>query len=1558
MDSKMKQHLDEILKDNITKFTTLETQRDLEEKVNREKALKNDYHGRELLELLQNVDDAYQELCEKDSLLKGRKVTAFIEYKDNVLTIANTGTEFTKDTIERLCQGSVSSKKINYIGSKGIGFRSVLNWAKEIYIYSGRYALRFSEQYAGRQLESIKDNKIVKRQLTDAKNNGEELYFPMLCAPEAVEPIEKDCDTVIKIIVNPENINDDYNVTNQINELDYYILLFLPNITDIEIKTDNDSKHYSKESSYKDGIKIIGITSLVNGGMVSQKEEFYFFDNNGNAPKIKRGTNVPEEIKLAAAIPKDITNKSFNVYSFFPIIGVQSPFRSLLHATFLLNQNRNALVTDKEQINERVLKELLCFYVNTVCNNFKNMECTFDAVSLLLPLNFSDDSNWRFTAGFREFSLEEYYLNILIDKKILPTVNGDYISVKDEPKLLLFEYPSVFCGEGFGSLIKPLAPEENCFIKKLSKINDDSYNLEYTAEELCSLINRISAGWKLEQQIEVFVWWNDMFHHSDFLPDLIKNNKNEFLKKGQTCFLSGNVAVLPDWTWAKITIISKRYQDALINYYEQKRPEEIERLNLDKAEKKISKSRALTNLVKSSLVTLREQSTDDLISPVNESIEDDYERAVAFVKWLWKEHRATVFKQEALSINYKFPDANKQVKPSKFLYFDKKYGNDLGETLMSHTDMSIFEAPDAFEIALDDSDEFRRFINKLGVLELPKIEKTPAPDESYKNMLKCNLEGFRYFVRFSVDYIKNIDEILKNITMETIIAWITRDQNIYNAVLSGVESAGSFIEYKKSGKRYNDYLGANISSYLLFIFSTSKWIKISGDVFAPNECLFTDDKKLLNVFPCVTTNMVKELSRNTKTTNNDSVKRILRNLGVKEKIYEFDSDMFYSCLLRLSDPSVDKDGYISRMIYRQCIDADTDFNFAESPNKAKFFSEGKVFAKNKNEQGFYPVNEVFFSSSAVLNMANRMMIFTPQKSGSVKKMKDLFNVDALNEKYSLINESIVTHRLDAEFQVKFNEFLRYAFCYRVENESGDDIRRFKDIKVTLVSAVKILIDDGQMEIFESYSAIRKSNYQWYIYVSKDIFKPDDFKISVSIEDIFNVMLNYPGKLLLDKFSELYRSGENYKKMLLKKDFGTLDILDKADRILHNSETIKENFIRAILKNQNYNDESKKIIDNNLDFSDFDSIKNKKYLVLLLRSLKWEVSDLIDHGYDRDIAIVDYNEKTMGDCVKKYKKKYRSSLYLKLKDSDISAKKSFLDKYYRFVNFNFDSPELQSVNFDPLAAVKNHFAELNTEVEVINLDEIYSNNRRAFLNAKESGFIDILDRHEHDSLLYFGEFDYLNTVYEKYINDKSDSGKPPLIDTSKNVKDLVIPRVLDAPVPKKSIDDAERRKVSGKTYSIGKEQISNEKKQMQGDEAEHIVVTALRGRKIGKVCDYFNSAEYSTKWVSGAAKRIEHLPGDDTLRYDIELSADNQPTLYIEVKSSEKGECVFQLSDGEYSFACDNADNYMVIFVGSMNSESQIYIAPLEPGFWESEHYEVTPNNYTVTCIRSDVTCLR
>ena len=213
---------------------------------------KESYHGREILELLRNVDDAYQSLIEEGKGNKGDKVTAYISLDNDVLTVANTGTAFNYESIKRLSVGHASQKGDRYIGNKGTGFRSVLNWAKEVEIYSDGYNFRYSKRFATSCFNQIDKSKIASQ-----LKNKPDLCLPILSVPEWIEDKddkrtkqEKEYNTVIKIIIDAETQNDKQGVLEQLDGLDMNILLFLPNITEIKVYNNGQEKIFSKRKTW------------------------------------------------------------------------------------------------------------------------------------------------------------------------------------------------------------------------------------------------------------------------------------------------------------------------------------------------------------------------------------------------------------------------------------------------------------------------------------------------------------------------------------------------------------------------------------------------------------------------------------------------------------------------------------------------------------------------------------------------------------------------------------------------------------------------------------------------------------------------------------------------------------------------------------------------------------------------------------------------------------------------------------------------------------------------------------------------------------------------------------------------------------------------------------------------------------------------------------------------------------------------------------------------------------------------------------------------------------
>ncbi|HFL7242408.1 TPA: hypothetical protein ACHAKI_001652, partial [Enterococcus faecium] len=239
--------IDELRDIFIRKYTDSELSNELEKACSEEYELMRDYNGRQILELLQNVDDAYGDIKSENDA-SNDEVKVQITYKNNILEVGNTGTSFSKDTIERLCLGRASNKSSQNIGNKGTGFRSLLNDAEWVELYSGEFAIRFSEEFTKKLFEqyvsrdSDKFSELIFEQKKNWKKEDYDLCFPIMNCPQPINKIDSGFDTLIRVKLKETNLSKGTSVSKQLQQPFYKSLLFLPNITKIVIETTDDEK--------------------------------------------------------------------------------------------------------------------------------------------------------------------------------------------------------------------------------------------------------------------------------------------------------------------------------------------------------------------------------------------------------------------------------------------------------------------------------------------------------------------------------------------------------------------------------------------------------------------------------------------------------------------------------------------------------------------------------------------------------------------------------------------------------------------------------------------------------------------------------------------------------------------------------------------------------------------------------------------------------------------------------------------------------------------------------------------------------------------------------------------------------------------------------------------------------------------------------------------------------------------------------------------------------------------------------------------------------------------
>ena len=177
---------------------------------NREQSHIKDYHGRELLELIQNADDAGINFIGETKLK--------IKLLKNELYVTNTGIPFSTEGIKSLMVSDISPKEAlgeKYIGYKGLGFRSILSWASSVAIISGNAKVGFSRSGANKWLSNLMESheSISTRVKSYSAKTQTKMPVSVLDAPVCLNGSIDDKEFASLVKHGDAFISNDYNTS-------------------------------------------------------------------------------------------------------------------------------------------------------------------------------------------------------------------------------------------------------------------------------------------------------------------------------------------------------------------------------------------------------------------------------------------------------------------------------------------------------------------------------------------------------------------------------------------------------------------------------------------------------------------------------------------------------------------------------------------------------------------------------------------------------------------------------------------------------------------------------------------------------------------------------------------------------------------------------------------------------------------------------------------------------------------------------------------------------------------------------------------------------------------------------------------------------------------------------------------------------------------------------------------------------------------------------------------------------------------------------------------------
>lgn len=1563
--------------DDFVSACQLPTQKTFRKRVQVDEDLKKSYEGRELFELLQNADDAWVES-------NGKKSKVIIELRNDALIIKNNGIPFNAETINNLCQGNASGKlSQNYIGCKGIGFRSVLNCADEIFIYSGAgdayYSVRFSKEFAAKKLALIKHLSHIQKEIQDLQCKGLNPEVPILAVPEYVWPISKSFDTEIHLILRPVERDSLYKKFKEdIDTFNKNVLLFLPHITEIEFKIEETKIEYLCLQDDKDNSLFI-IKKKINGKEI-ESDSYHLYSTEENVT-LQSGATKPA--KFAVGIPVKETTIHDYLYTFFPILNVASPLPALLHGTFHLTPNRNSLDSDLISENELIFEKLLEFYIKTVVKYSEGNR----RIALLKPLGFPESEKFfndvlgSMIKGVpREPKVEREYIAKCASENIFYTVEGEYLNAFSRPVICEHNPPSKLTQSPFGNIIQFISNEAlRKWAQKVIKdsVDDDSWAEKYLKDK----IDSTSETWGSEDRISVFKWWN----LSKFLtlPKLLKYRakpKDLFLtSQTESCFLSGSITDVPKW--AKIYVLTEDDEAALLDAYakeikeEQKTPTENEK-------------RILPRCINNKLLSLHEQSSRaEMISPVNNSVGGNYDYAVEFVQWLWKIWKEDSFAEAIRALNFNLPTIEGSVKDSNKIYLGLVYDNEVGSTFFS--DEKIFSALANVELEGNPSKwDKQDFFIALGVSLYPKVrlEEFSELDANSSN----NSAEKKVIYTFINEYWKKISDlfgnnevksfrgklhsitkicsILENVKIKknrylTILKWISLDHELKSLLSSGKELRDAYIEYKPKKNGQKQYIRiAPIAenpcpSFLHYLFSKTPWIPLgNGTFYAPEDIIITDDEMLKSLGrPCLTERELDDIHEQIGCSK-DELRNILSDLGAKKTLLDLDSTTFYQVLLEL--PTKRGSEKISRDLYRTIIengkvdkDKKTAF-FDDSARKVQFFENGMVLAKNRTDATpvYRPAKEVYFSSSAVLNFDNDYFIDVPSRSGQKDDFKNILNVKPFEQKYEV--KDTEPSLCNSDFQDDFRDFLPYLMVYRPGKKDFS-----KDFNITLVKTAEIDWNGIHKKISDNYQLLKKGA-SWFICVGEETeyknLKKE--KIADALEQIFNVVFNFPAKDFLNHVNQLFIYTKEQRKHLIETDFGSTEEYERTKDEISKSESFRVVLKDRLQADSILTDEISSLIDN-IDWYALPSYSTQKGLSELLRKIGKDI-DYINSFIIRTVSLYNYNSEEFQKFYEAAKDSLRLEIYNRLKPSeekwkDLNKSWSSLDAIIEKYNEAEKYGKLNSAYFDAKKTIDDlgqmyleKFGEKGADVinSMSEVKEIYSKNLeklRAISKKNKSHIHDFTNEPDNDSVMYFASPEKIEELFKEFAEEKGlNAGKTEGI-TPEKISALLNAAKIDASVKKGSPKKIGHH--GGRKTTLSGDPSADENKKISGGIAEYLVVLKLAKREFEYVCEYFGTAGYDIIWKSGYAKDMDRIPEDnfeydvtqtdDAAGYDIELVSKDgkQKKMFIEVKSSASEGCSFMMSANEYKKAEElegkNLPYRLAFVTSSSKGEPHIAIIP-------------------------------
>jgi hypothetical protein len=1050
---------------------------------NREIGYTHDYHGRELLELLQNADD--------EGMEDSRSRKAIIVLSEDGLCFANTGKPFSAAGIKSLMISDNSPKKysgVRYIGNRGLGFRSVLSWTDCPFILSGNLSIGFDKTRAKNWLRQLaRDNERVKRKIEDINEktgNSEIIPVPTLAVPAILDHLRSQdflpsapafgkvwtvakelrtqgYDTIIALpFTHPTAFTE---AQEQLALAGREVILFLRNINELIIRLP------SKETVWT----AIGPTPSVTISSTDSQEPtqtWGIHTHKGTIPSnlLEADQKDTNEYEIRLAIPPIGIEVPKVLFSYFPTL-VRFPFPLIAHVTLELTNNRQNLIDSAA--NAYLLQELARFIAEVAENKASESPISdisssdidpWYPLSLLTPTGDLD-------LVIQKLKFNEALIKAAQQRELIPVRDGRKLKAAEAMRLTVGNaewLPDV----GFEDVMKPTDDPQ---ILKMVEVLDTP---QLSDTELRNRLNRAAPFLSISARATLIAELIKSKTMPNPPPNLLIDSKGDLIVADTLTFVppvDGVTFDLP--AWMTLRLLDNELATAL--------------------------RKAFGGITSQDLISrlpgfgLRPYSLASLASAINARINEIVTEQCDRESEYRLEGLKTLFLLYSQSDEDSIPKRSDDLKvhilnrqrtfvPADTLYFGAEYiGTDLTEILYGPLfPEKIVSAPS--DLHLDaNTEKVKGFLYWLGVASKPRLQKIPLQNREFKKYVYAQLTFPATFGDYTilsaseisaaqftdVSWIEGLDEIIKSADPHAIVAWLALDERFEKWRVNGDSQAK--LKFRKSQAWYDRTMtGQTVPSYIIWRLQRDAWLPVfDGSKRAPVTCTLAtnmpDDVKAILPRPAL--NELDECF-NLLKIDRRAIRFALERVGVNASLDDLSWDDFYTLLLRL--PQLDQEGRYARAVYRALVARGGNEESAFGTMHEKFLQEGKLWSRQKGVTAYYPVKAgIYYADDATVPqvITREMCMFELDRRKGAQKVYRLFGAKPLSYRdieveIKNVNEHPRANHLNAEVE----RLKPYIYALRIYSDTNaQGLRRLRDLTVKICKGATGLVLIGN-EIYD------------------------------------------------------------------------------------------------------------------------------------------------------------------------------------------------------------------------------------------------------------------------------------------------------------------------------------------------------------------------------------------------------------------------------------------------------------------------------------------------------------